>query len=176
MKKILILCLIIILVFLIYYFNRDRKVYILSIGDENVYSKLLKEKVSFYKKKKLLEKKVIFKNKGDYRVIDLINDINNNVNFKYNDKNYTIDNTLIKSDIIFISIGYNDLQYCSSNCNYDYIDELMNDLDKLFHLVRNYSKEKIYFINSFDIVDKDISYYINKRLNNLTKSYNIILL
>ncbi|MBQ9318161.1 MAG: hypothetical protein IJR82_00820 [Bacilli bacterium] len=176
MKKILLLFLIIILVFLIYYFNRDKKKYILSIGDEYIYNTSLNDKISFYKKNKLLEKEVIFKNKGDYRVIDLINDINDNVKFKYNGKSYTIDNALIKSDILLISIGYNDLKYCLSFCSYDYIDELMNDFDNLFHLIREYNKEKIYFINLLRIEDIKLTNYIDERFSMIAKKYNILII
>ena len=172
MKKILLIIFILLLVFLIYYLNIDRKKYVLSIGDSTILNNInLDEDIKkLYGKK--LEKYVLYGNDGDYRIIDLINDINNNKNFIYDSYKYTLDNVLIKADIIIVSIGMNDLKYNKNNNNYDYIDEVINDLDKLFSIIRKYSKEKILVFNYYLDNDK-LTRYVNSRLGKLVNKYKI---
>ena len=98
MKKIILIILMFILVFLIYYLNLDRKVYVLSIGD---YVFDDNNEIKNYLGKKL-EDNVIYSNDGDYRIIDLINDIKDNKKFNFNNKEYTINNALIKAFGFFI--------------------------------------------------------------------------
>lgn len=173
MKKIFLIIFMFILVFLIYILNLDKKIYVLSMGDYitlgnngNNYQ----NDISNYLGKKL-ENNVIYGNNGDYRIIDLFNDIKNNKKFKFEDKVYTINNAIIKADIIFVSIGMNDLRYNKNNNNYDYIDEVIDDLDKLFKLIRKYSKEKIYIFNYYDLGTQ--LKYVNNRLEKVANRYNI---
>lgn len=168
MKKIILIILMFILVFLIYYLNLDRKVYVLSIGD---YVFDDNNEIKNYLGKKL-EDNVIYSNDGDYRIIDLINDIKDNKKFNFNNKEYTINNALIKADVIFISIGMNDLRFNKVNNNYDYVDEVLKDLDALFNLIRKYSKEKIYIFNYYNLGD-ELTSYINSRLDKIVDRYNI---
>lgn len=175
MKKIILVFSIFFLVFFIYYFNMDKKIYIFSLGDYfvlgdngNIYQSYLDD---YYGKK--IEDNVIFGNNGDYRIIDLINDIKNNREFKYNGKKYTLNNCLVKADLIIISIGINDLRFNSSNNNYDYIDEVLNDLIDLLSLIRKYSKEKVFIFNYFDVYNNVLNNYVNKKLKNIVKKFNI---
>ena len=172
MKKLLLIIFILLLVFLIYYLNIDRKKYVLSIGDSTILNNInLDEDIKkLYGKK--LEKYVLYGNDGDYRIIDLINDINNNKDFIYDRNKYTLDNAIIKADIIIISIGMNDLKYNKNNNDYDYIDEVINDLDKLFSIIRKYSKEKILVFNYYLDNDK-LTRYVNSRLGKLVNKYKI---
>lgn len=172
MKKLLLIIFILLLVFLIYYLNIDRKKYVLSIGDYTILNNtnLYKDIKNLYGKK--LEKYVLYGNDGDYRIIDLINDINNNKDFIYDRNKYTLDNAIIKADIIIISIGMNDLKYNKNNNDYDYIDEVINDLDKLFSIIRKYSKEKILVFNYYLDNDK-LTKYVNSRLGKLVNKYKI---
>ena len=85
MKKIIFTILVFILIFLIYYFNINEKIYYTSMGDylsyginnlnkvDNSYSNNIKE---YYKDN--LSNYVNYSNIDDYRVMDLINDINYN--------------------------------------------------------------------------------------------------
>ena len=169
MKKILLIILVLFLVFMIYYFNLDRKVYVLSIGDyivNNNSDDLIKDNLG-----KKYENDVIYSNDGDYRIIDLINDINDNREFNYNNKEYTLDNVLIKADLIFISIGLNDLRYNKIN-NYDYVDEVLTDLDEVLKLIRKYSKEKVYVFN-YLIDNKELCDYVNRRLYKIVERYDM---
>ena len=113
-KIILFLIIVIIFVFLINYKNIDKKIYYVSIGEETIY----KEKI--LKNKKI--EKVININKNDYRITDIINDIENNYN--------EIQTHLIKADRLVINISNNELIYKINNLNYNYIDGILVDLDK----------------------------------------------
>ena len=116
MKKILFLMIIIVITFLIYYLNVSNKIYYFSI-DNYGYSKNIRESL-----KTKLQNSVIY-SKEDYRIMDLINDINNNKEIIYKDKKYTMDNLLIKANYITISIGMDDLIY-KKEISYKYIDNL----------------------------------------------------
>lgn len=163
-----------ILVFIIYYLNLDKKIFVFSIGDyitiennQNIY-----QDIDNYLGKNL-EKNIVYGNDGDYRIIDLINDIKNNKSFNYKNKEYTINNSLIKADIILLSIGMNDLRFNKNNDNYDYVDEVIKDLDKLLKIIRKYCKEKIYIFNYYNLGSSELTSYVNNRLEKVVNRYNV---
>lgn len=172
MRKLLLILFIFVLVFIIYYLNLDKKVYVLSIGDNYLFNDGYKNYIDNFLDNKL-ENNIIFSNDGDYRIIDLLNDIKDNKKFIFQDKKYTINNTLIKADIIFISIGLNDLRFNKNNKNYDYVDEVMKDLDELLKLVRKYCKEKIYIFNYYSLDSSELSLYVNNQLKKIINRYDV---
>ncbi len=159
MKKLLIFVLVIVLTILIYK-SQNTKKNIIVLGDNTVYS---------------LKKYKNFSKNVDYRIVDLISDINNNEKITYNNKEYTYQNLLIKSDKLVFSIGINDLIYIKNvNINkYEYIDNLLVDLEDLFKLIRKYNKEQIYFVNYYNILEDKYIIYLNKRIEDIVKDYNI---
>lgn len=180
MKKIIFTVLVFIMIFLIYYFNINEKIYYVSIGDylagginnfnkvDNSYSdnikKFLKNNLSNY---------VNYSNIDDYRVMDLINDINYNKTIMYDDKEYKLQNILIKANYITISIGMNDILN-KNNISYQYIDELLMDIEKLFNLIRKYNKDKIDFFSFYNIINNnDLIDYTNNKLKKICKKNNI---
>lgn len=174
MRKILLIIFMFILVFIIYYLNLDKKIFVFSIGDyitiennQNIY-----QDIDNYLGKNL-EKNIVYGNDGDYRIIDLINDIKNNKSFNYKNKEYTINNSLIKADIILLSIGMNDLRFNKNNDNYDYVDEVIKDLDKLLKIIRKYCKEKIYIFNYYNLGSSELTSYVNNRLEKVVNRYNV---
>lgn len=179
-KKTLFLLGTFILTFLIYYFNIDKKIYYVSLGDflanginnlekvDNNYSDNIKEKY-----KNNLQKYVNYSQVDDYRVMDLINDINYNKEITYNNKEYKIQNLLIKANLITISIGMNDLIY-KKNIDYNYVDNLLSDIDTLLNTIRKYNKDKIYFLGFYNIIDNEkIIEYSNKKLSRICEKNNI---
>ena len=156
MKKILFLMIIIVITFLIYYLNVSNKIYYFSI-DNYGYSKNIRESL-----KTKLQNSVIY-SKEDYRIMDLINDINNNKEIIYKDKKYTMDNLVIKANYITISIGMDDLIY-KKEIRYKYIDNLLYDIENLLKLIRKYNKDKIYFLSLYRIntISEVIEYANNK--------------
>jgi len=180
MKKFLFTLLIFIVIFLIYYFNIDEKIYYSCIGDQlsyginnfnkvdNNYSDNIKE---YYKDN--LSNYVNYSSIDDYRVNDLINDINYNKTITYNNKEYKLQNILIKSNHITLSIGMNDI-INKNNISYEYIDELLKDIDSLFKLIRKYNKDRIDYLSFYNIINnKELIDYTNNKLKIMCKKNNI---
>lgn len=174
-KTILFLIIVSLLIFLIYLTNKDQEIYYVNIDatNDNKYNEIIK---NHYLENKKLEQYVNEFSKQDYRTTDLIRDIEDNK--KINEK--TIQNVLIKSDILVLNIGINDINYKIGNTNkeelYEFTDQVLLDIEKLLKLVRTYSKEKIYFIGFKN--NKGLSYneyfsYTNKRLKSICDEYNI---
>lgn len=174
-KTILFLIIMSLLIFLIYVTNIDHEIYYVNIDSisNNTYNETIKE---YYLKNKKLEKYINDFSKEDYRTTDLIRDIKDNKKIN----KITIQNALIKSDILTINIGMNDINYKIDNTNkeelYNYTDQVLEDINELLQLIRSYSKEKIYFIGFKN--NKGISYneyfeYTNKRLKSICNEYNL---
>lgn len=174
MKKIIFTILVVLITFLIYFFNRSEKIYYVSLGDylsyginnfknvNNSYSNNIKE----YHKQNL-DKYVNYSSYDDYRVMDLINDINYNKTVIYEDKEYKLQNLLIKANLITISIGMNDLIYKSNYDTdlYEYTDDLLKDIERLLILIRKYNKDEIYFLSFYNVIgNENLIEYANKRL------------
>ena len=139
LKRIVIFLIIILLIFIIYILNIDKKVYYVNITDSNnKYNLAIKNNL---KKINKLEMYIDYVDL-DYRITDLVNDINN-------------------KDIEGL---------------YNYMDEYLNDLEKLFKLIRKYDKEKIVYINSVDYNSSYISEvikYLNLKIKDLCSDYDI---
>lgn len=183
MKKIIFTSLVVLITFFIYFFNRSEETFYVSLGDQlsyginnfntvnNSYSSNIKE---YYKKK--LYKYVNYSNYDDYRVMDLTNDINYNKNITYEGKEYSLQNLLIKANLIILSIGMNDLIYKSKydTNNYEYTDTLLNDIENLFILIRKYNKDEIYFLSFYNVINnQDLIEYANEKLKIICKKNKI---
>lgn len=179
MKKIILLIIVMVIVFGIYILFRNDKKTLLFLGDSYSlgYNKYSKEDYGYndYLKEYFInELKDSIENfrESDYRITDLINDI------KYNKSidGRTIQNALIKSDILTISIGseeYNKKNlFYSEDAIYEYINEMIIDLEELFKLIRLYCKEEIYYVSFFSSNDKLLE-YLNRQVDDLCKKYNI---
>ena len=173
LKTIFTLIIIIFLVFIIYCFNLDKKIYYVNISDLEFkkvtsYNELLSQRLE---KDNRLEKYINNFTDKDYRVTDLIRDIETNKTIKIKEKEQTIQNALIKSDTLTIKMGDNELNYKIDNSEinelFEYSDTLLSDLQKLFELLRKYSKENIYFIgyyNNHSDYYKEIYDYLNLKI------------
>ena len=173
MKKIIVVIFCVIAVFFIYIFTKDEEILYFKILDYQ-YNKEDRKVIKYLDNKKLLEDFVIFENINNYRVIDLINDIKNNTKINYMNKEYNINNLLVKSELIVLDIGHNDFLYYQSKDDgmYDYINEILNDFENLFILIRKNTKENIIMIFDYNI---DIEYrnYLYERLKIKAEKYNI---
>lgn len=183
MKKIIFTILVVLITFLIYFFNRSEKTYYVSLGNylsyginnfnnvNNSYSNNLKE---HYKEN--LDNYVNYSSIDDYRVMDLMNDINYNKSVVYEYKEYKLQNLLIKANVITLSIGMNDLIYKSKiETNlYEYTDELLNDIEDLLILIRKYNKDEIYFLSFYNVIGNgSVIDYANKRLEIICRKNKI---
>lgn len=179
MKKTLFLVLIIILTFIIYDKTKDEKIYYLALGDEVSTQEIISDVSNYYKRINNYEKKVEYIN-YNYRTTDLINDILENV---YIDDNITLKNSLIKADVITISIGFNDIKnYLDDAALLDLnILELKKDMEELLKTLRSISKEKIILIGIYNPFPENIELEkVLKKLNylysKLANEYNIYYL
>ena len=180
MKKIIFTLLVFVAIFLIYYFNIDKNIYYVSMGDylsyginnfekkDNGYSDNIKLK---YKNK--LSNYVNYSATDDYRIMDLINDINYNKSFIFNNEEYKIQNVLIKANYITLSIGMNDI-INKKNISYKYMDELLNDVENLFILIRKYNKDRIDYLSFYNVINNnELIEYTNNKLKKICKKNNI---
>ena len=172
-KVVLALLLIVVLIFLIYTFNIKNDIFYFNVMDKkydyDTYNVLLNENLDNVQK-------YISYEQDDYRVTDLIRDINDNIIVN----NRKIQNILIKADIITLMIGNNELNYKIKNIDmtelFEYSNSLLEDLDDLFKLVRKYSKEKIFFIGFYNSNEyyEELYRYLNLRIKDMCDSYNIV--
>lgn len=165
MKKFLFTLLIFIIIFLIYYFNINKNIYYVSIGD---YLYGYSDSINKHYKSKI-DKYINITSNEDYRVMDLINDINYNKEIK----GLKLQNILIKTNYITLSIGMNDILN-KKNITYNYIDELLIDIEKLFILIRKYNKDRIDYLSFYNTINNnELIEYTNKRLEKLCKKHKI---
>ncbi len=195
LKTVLVSSIIILTIFLIYLTTLDKLVYFLALGDslakgktpygqsDYSYNDYLKD---YIKEKGILEKYIDGFIVDDYRTTDLIRDIEDNKKIMLGNKSQSIKNALIKADLVTLSIGMNDLYYKLSVANlenndiFDHIDEMMEDIEDLFELLRKYCKEDIIIINYFRSTSllrndkiKEYFNYANTMLKNKSEEYKI---
>lgn len=142
-KTIIILLTILLITFLIYIFNKDEKIYILSLGKTSNLSYI--DKLEQKLKNNLLEKNIKITKDLD----QILEDIKQNKKIQTR----TMKNHLIKADVIIVTIS----------SNKENINELLKEIKK-------YSKEKIIVIgeNTNDNIKVSRKYeveFIKKNLN-----------
>ena len=195
MKKILVIGLVLLSIFLIYLANMDKKVYYVALGDSLERAYVNNEEVygySHYIKNYLKKRNILERYSDDFahvdtRSTDIINDINNNKKITTPKGSNSIKNALIKADLISININMDDVYNKLKDPNviyndvYDYIDDLAYDLENLFKLMREYCKEDIVLIGCYnpfkDINNEDINdvlNYLNKKYKDVCAEYDVI--
>ncbi len=195
LKKILVVLLVVLVVFLIYLTTLDKKVYYLAVGDylttgvNNEYA-WSKDLVQELKNRRKFEIYISEFSDMNMRTTDLLYQIKNNEKRIIDGKEKSIKNALIKADFVTLSIGMNDFSYkmnmdiddISMEDLYDYVDEMMVDMEETLKLVREYCKEDILITNYYvprgiesDKANKMI-YYANKKLDELINVYDLELI
>ena len=185
--KRIILLITIMIVLLINVYTKDNKIYYISLGDglslginsnnyiSNGYSDYIKEYLENSKKLKFYTKEF---SKEDARITDIINDIKDNIEKNINNKAITIQYALSKSDIITISLGFNEILYkYSNNTNmsymYDYIDNYIEDMNILIKLIRKYNNKKIFILEYYNPINhQELDKYIIYANDKLIKLCN----
>lgn len=190
------------LLIIIFFITKDKKIYYLSLGDSlaagqspyNTISNSYGDYVSSYlKEHELLEFYTKDFAKSGYRSIDILNDLNSNKKISIDGKQITIKNALIKADLVTLSVGANDLFYklnikSGLDINefddiYSYVDESLNDVNKLLYELRKSCKEQIMvlgFYNPFTNFSKQLAttvepviVYANNKMKNLVRKYDM---
>lgn len=179
MKKILVLSLTFLFIFLIYLSTIDRKIYFLTLSsNENI--PYIDNVVTDLKNKSTVEKYIKTFTKDKYRITDYINMINSNESIKIDNKNQTIKNSLIKADVTVLELGYDDIYsktvYKEDNeAIYNYIDEVDKDLEELLKIVRTYSKEDVFLIlkTNNKLINEEINKYMIEKLKHTSRKYKV---
>ena len=192
MKKKIILILIILIVILFFsypnYYKKELNYTLL--GDKQVFSNnIISKNFSDLIYDELIKKEKINYNKdyiqSDVRIIDIINNINNNKKIN----NLSIQKLLKDSNILIINIGNNELYYKLAKYDhsennekeiYLYLDNVLKDYEVLLNLIKKYNNEKIFIIgvyNDTNNINNDKFYnYINKKIENYSENNNIIFI
>jgi len=178
MRKFLLVFMTLLLVISIYLLNKDNKKFIFKVGDSlslSINSYNIMSYDGYYKDylKNKLEEYIIY-GEENYRIGELIRDINDNIKIN----NRTIQNILIKSDLVIIEIGIDELYMALNVSNkYEYLDEMVNDMEKLISLVKKYCKEKIIIVGYYNptrnIENQKYVNYINEKYYDISKKYKI---
>lgn len=182
MKKFIVLILVFFVVLFIYIVNIDDKVYYLALGDSyslgmtpyNGYDYGFNDYVKDYlENNNKLEEYIKDFSKSGYRTIDLLRDIEDNKTISIKEKELSIQQALIKADLVTLSIGTNDIINISSiSVDNSYVSEAMNDMESLLSMIRKYCKEKIIAVG---YLTKNETYeYASKKYKQLCEKYDII--
>ncbi len=180
MKKILIGILVLVSVLTIYLLLKDKKIYYVCISDITFKDKKTGYGFNNYVEDYLYESNTFedFSEilNSNNRIIDIIRIIEDNSELEQK----TMQNILIKADILTLAIGYNDLiskiTYYNNYELYDMVDSYVEDLEKLFNILRIYDKENIIFLGYFNCYDSkydNIIRYINNRVKTICNKYHI---
>lgn len=178
-KLILLFILVSILISISFFQVKNEKINYTVIGDKQEFTSnlkslnyidLLKEDISNKNKLNEYSKEFIF---SDIRTTDLFYKIEKNETLNGKTIQFVLKNT----DLLLLNIGNNELNYKLQNLNkyseedndiYNYLDEVIKDINKLIDLITKYSDSKILFIgyyNNTNIFNNDKFYsYINKEL------------
>ena len=176
MKKFLLIFMVILFVLTIYILYKDEKELIFKVGDSlslSINSYNIKSYDNYYKDYlgKKYEDYIVY-GKENYRIGELLRDIESNIEVN----NKTIQNILIKSDLVIIEIGIDEL-YMALNVSdkYKYLDGMINDMNKLINIIKKYCKEKILLVGYYNPNSNNQKYinYINERYEDISKKYNI---
>ena len=189
MRKLIVLFLVIFLTFIIYKLNENNLIDYMSIGDSldlginsygnNTYSyhDYLK---NYLHNNNLLHKTSFFYSKSNYKIKDLLNDIKDNKEIIYDDKNYNIKKELREADLITICIGMDELiNKIENNITSSDIDTLINDMDLLISNIKKFSSSNIVLIGYYNpyldnIKVNKIFSYVNNKYKELATKYKII--
>lgn len=179
LKKIFVVAVLLLVVFLIYLTTMDKKIYYLALGD-SISLKYPKQIANYLEEKNLLEQ---YHNEfvvDDMRITDLIRDIKDNKKVVIKKKDQAIKNSLIKADLVTLSIGNEELFYKMKTEKpdnlFNYIDDMMKDMENLFMVLKEYCKEDIFILGYVNPFSNDMDRYIkyaNKKLETLSKKYDI---
>lgn len=179
-KTIMFISFIFILVFVIYLTTTDKEIYYLNISIDKTEYSYDTYVYEYLKEEKKLEKYIHDFVSEDDRVTDIIHKIKDNTFVTINNKKQTIKNALIKSDLVTIFIGLNDINYkvgySSMSELYEYADSFLDDLREMLQLIRENCKEDIIFIGYYNIYGSyynEYFNYINREAELICKDHDI---
>jgi len=186
-KLILIIVISTILAYFIYVFNKEDKINLVSLGDGvasgetsyNIdgisYNDYLNE---YFESKKILKNYNKEYSKNDYKINDLLKDIEDN-NYDVENKKY-IDQIIHQADIITICFGEDELSKLSIKNDLDEykIKEFLDNYDLVLKKLKSLTKAKVIVIGLYENehLNKSNVIIINSELSNLVNKYNNIFI
>lgn len=189
MKKIIIMFICLISIFLIFIFSKDKKINYLSIGDTltrgiNSYN-IVGYGYNDYVKNYLNRNNLLRTFNNNYynnSIIGFEEDVKNNKTIIVNDKEYYLKKLLRESDLLVISLGMDELShYFNDDIDYVYqqYDKMLLNLEDLINIVVSYAKNKILFIGYYNPTKNynsdidELFYYIDSSLIKMLNKYNV---
>ena len=192
MKKILVVILIFVLVFIIYKANDNELIDYMSLGDsinEGInsygnhsygYNDYLK---SYLENNDLLHKYNSYYSKNNYTILELVDDIKDDKSVLYDDKTYNIKKELREADLVTIAIGMDELvEILNMKADLDTIkpklDTMIGNMDTLLKNITSLSKTKIILIGYYNPYQDTkessrIFAYLNDKYKSLANKYKI---
>lgn len=174
MKKIFFILVCILTIILVYFFKNDNQMFFFEISDINISRTKV---INYLDSKHRLDEYVNYNNTDNYRLINLINDINSNNKIKHGNNEYSINNLFIKSDYIVLNIGHQDIDYYLQTTDdlFIHLDNLLNEYEEVLKYIRDISKENIIIIFNYELSEKYNDYLFNK-LSIMATKYDALLL
>lgn len=177
LKLLLLTIIVSISVFIIYIFNKQDKINIVTLGDNNTYYPYIED---YFKKNNKL---------GTYNNYSIKEETIDSLNTKIN-TTLPIRKDLRESKLVIISVGLNDFYNKKININTknildikDYIIDLFPKLDKLFNNIRKYAKYDVVLVGYYNpepflfntnLSELDVLFmYIDSMVKDITKKYDI---
>lgn len=163
-------------IYLIYSFNNEDNNYVL-IRDNNKLNNYIMECY-------LVNNKKVNDLFSSPSIIKSYQDIKNNRTIKVNDNLYYFKKVLRESDVLVINVGMEELTLSFNNnnlkANYELLNRMYNDIEKLIKEIQKYAFGKIIFIgyynptNYYDAYIDELFYSINSNLEKLMNKNGII--
>lgn len=176
MKKIIFLIVVCILIFIIYILNVDKKILYLTLGN-NLDANINMEVKKILEENNKYEDSILEFSNINYKTTDLIKDILNNKIIIKDNKNISLNNSLVKSELIVLNIGYYDYKDYLNNNLFNNIDIIKNDMDTLLKEIRKITKEKVVLIGvKNDSINDKYLEIINNVYKKVCKDNNIYYL
>ena len=176
MKKIIFLIVVCILIFIIYILNVDKKILYLTLGN-NLDVNINMEVKKILEENNKYEDSILEFSNINYKTTDLIKDILNNKIIIKDNKNISLNNSLVKSELIVLNIGYYDYKDYLNNNLFNNIDIIKNDMDTLLKEIRKITKEKVVLIGvKNDSINDKYLEIINNVYKKVCKDNNIYYL
>lgn len=158
----------------------------MGISDDDIFTTNYSSYISDYiNENNKLEKYVNEFSNYNYRITDIINDINFNRQINIENKKVNIKNALIKADLVTISVNHDDvLAKLNMPFNdmyiYNWIEDLSNDYENMLELLRLYCKEEIIVLGYYcpkNMLNSEealqIVSYINDTFKEISSLYNV---
>ncbi|MEG1987125.1 MAG: SGNH/GDSL hydrolase family protein [Bacilli bacterium] len=173
-KTIITIILSLIIIFLIYSVNADKKIRYIALGDslaagQNPYGKIdygyTDYVANYLNKNSLLKTYSKTFAKSGYRTIDLKNDINQNKTVKLKQEDLNIKKALREANLVTLSIGANDFLEKLNSSIYSVnlppvenltkiVDEVIDSVDKTIVLIKKYAKGHLIVIGYYNPLPK----------------------